>query len=138
MPITMQQVLERRAETVQDLGFYKGNFYYCSLIDQIPELEGDYLFTNEPDYPCYGMSVMVIGVKSQLREMASLVEKFAQGHPWNLIQWVVDMGQMTEIVQHGHRHREYGVNFDVRYASFTGNSFFEDLAKQYAQELSNG
>lgn len=135
--ITMQEILERRTDSVQDLGFYQGKFFNCSLIGEIEDLDGEYLDPKETAYPCFGMSVMVIGVKAQLVEMGVLIEKIALGKPWNLVQWVVDTGRMNEIVCHGHRWNEYGVNFDVRFGDITGNQFYQELRIKYFEALKN-
>lgn len=131
----MDQVINRRMSgSHSELGFDNGNFYYCSFIGGIPELTGNYLRTDEKDYPAFGMSIMIICLTPQLREAASLVEKIAHGKPWLLVQWVVDQGRMVEHIANGQRWNDYGVQFDVRFARI-GNCFYQDLANKYLKEL---
>lgn len=138
MELTMQTICQRRGDPNHDLGFENGKFHYLSYIGKIPELDGDYIRTDEESYPVYGMHLMVISLQQHSAQAAHLIDKLCYGKPWLLVQWVVDRGRMIEHVGFGGgRWRDYGVNFDVKFA-LVGNTFYQDLAKEYLEGLQDG
>lgn len=139
MKITLEQVIQKRnGGDLKMCGFGREDFYYCSFIGEVEELQGYYLPTDEYDYPVFGMSIMVICTKQYERLAASLIEKICKGNPWLLVQWVVDRGIMIEHVGVGGcRWNDYGVRFDMKFATL-GDCFYQKLAKDYYEALNNG
>lgn len=136
--VTIEQILKRRVFTANDLGFDNSpKFYFASFIGEIEELEGEYLKLDEPDYPCWGMSIMVICTSPTIRQSASLINKMCIGKPWLLVEWIIDAGKMIEHVSHGTRHKDYGVSFDVKYSNL-GNDYYQELAKKYYEGIQRG
>jgi len=131
--ISIAEISRRRlAGDFDHLDFDNRNWFLCSLIGNLDILDGlfgrQYLRTDESEYPCHGLSVLVVGLSSQRHEIACLLEKFVSGHAWSLAYWEVDSGRRQEIMSWGHRWN-IPVWFDT-----VGNEFGE-LANNYKEAL---